>query len=147
MMSAMNFLSNILLLAVCCTPSVSAVGGRYVADSGDNERSMIGNVDIDDLADIAQEKEMLRDISIPQVWTSRCAFTTIVMIFYVSIYCSSLMSCFTAFVYYCSWRRLPQTAECLGMTAMTMRSISDSISGLTSMGKLLSDFVQVAACV
>ena len=67
MMSAMNFLSNILLLAVCCAPSVSAVGGRYVADSGDNERSMIGNVDIDDLADIAQEKEMLRDISIPQV--------------------------------------------------------------------------------
>ena len=69
MMSAMNFLSNILLLAVCCAPSVSALGGRYVADSdsGDNERSMIGNVDIDDLADIAQEKEMLRDISIPQV--------------------------------------------------------------------------------
>jgi len=28
---------------------------------------MIGNVDIDDLADIAQEKEMLRDISIPQL--------------------------------------------------------------------------------
>lgn len=76
----MNFLTNILLVA-CCAPSASAIGGRNATEYGErsmlrsrngfNEdelaESMIGNVDVDEIADIAQEKELLRDESIPLV--------------------------------------------------------------------------------
>lgn len=75
----MNFLTNILLVA-CCAPSASAIGGRNATEYGERSmlrsrngfndelaESMIGNVDVDEIADIAQEKELLRDESIPLV--------------------------------------------------------------------------------
>ena len=75
----MNFLTNILLVA-CCAPSASAIGGRNATEYGERSmlrsrngfndelaESMIGNVDVDEIADIAREKELLRDESIPLV--------------------------------------------------------------------------------
>ena len=67
-MTAMNFLTNILLLTACCASSVSAVDGGNAAEYGDNERPMPQSRN---LADVAKEKEMLRDDSIPLVRESR----------------------------------------------------------------------------